>query len=135
MEAISPNGKWLAYESYESGRGEIYVRDFATGNRKWQLSTEGGTRAVWSPDGKELLFRSTDSKTGFSLMSVAVSSGEEFTAGPPKPLFRFTCNQAGHDYALTPDGLRFLCIKPPENEATATQVNVVLNWATELQKK
>ena len=69
------------------------------------------------------------------MMSVAVSSGDEFTASAPKPLFRFACNQAGHDYALTPDGQHFLCIKSPENEATATQVNVVLNWATELQKK
>jgi hypothetical protein len=69
------------------------------------------------------------------LMSVAVSPGEEFTASQPRALFRFSCNQAGHDYAPTPDGQHFLCIKPPESEATATQVNVVLNWSTELLKK
>ncbi|MGA7930998.1 MAG: protein kinase [Candidatus Sulfotelmatobacter sp.] len=135
MESISPDGKWIAYESSDSGRLEVYVRDFATGTGKRQVSTEGGTRASWSADGKELFFRSTDSKTGYSLMSVAVSPGEEFTASQPRALFRFSCNQAGHDYAPTPDGQHFLCIKPPESEATATQVNVVLNWSTELLKK
>ena len=88
-----------------------------TGKR--QVSTEGGTRASWSADGKELFFRSTDSKTGYSLMSVAVSPGEEFTASQPRALFRFSCNQAGHDYAPTPDGQHFLCIKPPESENCA----------------
>ena len=135
MESISPDGKWLAYESSDSGRLEVYVRDFATGTGKRQVSTEGGTRAWWSANGKELFFRSTDSKTGYSLMSVAVSPGNEFTLSQPRALFRFSCNQTGHDYAPTPDGQHFLCIKPPESEATATQVNVVLNWSTELQKK
>jgi eukaryotic-like serine/threonine-protein kinase len=135
MESISPDGKWLAYESADSGRGEVYVRDFASGSGKWQISTEGGTRAWWSADGHELFFRSTDSKSGYSMMSVAVSPGNEFVASPPRALFRFSCNQAAHDYAPTPDRQHFLCIKPPESEAKATLVNVVLNWATELEKK
>jgi eukaryotic-like serine/threonine-protein kinase len=135
MESISPDGKWLAYESADSGRTEVYVRGYASGSGKWQVSTEGGTRAWWSADGRELFFRSTDSKAGFPLMSVAVTPGNEFVASAPHSLFRFSCNQTGHDYAPTPDGQHFLCIKPPESEATATQVNVVLNWATELEKK
>jgi hypothetical protein len=134
-EAISPDGKWIAYESTNSGRAEVYVRSYRSGSGKWQVSTDGGTRAWWSVDGKELFFRSTDSKLGYPLMSVAVSPGNEFTASPPRVLFRFACNHTGHDYAPTPDGQHFLCIKPPDSEATATQVNMVLNWATELQKK
>jgi Tol biopolymer transport system component len=131
--AISPDGKWIAYDSAESGRSEIYVRSFPTGAGKWQVSQDGGTHAMWSADGRELFFRSTASRS--SLMSVTVSSGNEFTASAPHALFVFSCNQAGHDYAPMPDGQHILCIKAPESETTATQVNVVLNWAKELTGK
>ena len=136
-EAISPDGKWLAYESTESGRNEVYVRSFDSGAGKWQVSTDGGTHAWWSANGRELFFRSVNGRTetGGSLMSVTVSPSSEFTASPPQPLFPFSCVQSGHDYGVMPDGQHFICIKEPESETKAMQVNVILNWASELEKK
>jgi Tol biopolymer transport system component len=135
MEAISPNGKWIAYESAESGRQEIYVRGFTSGNGKWQVSAEGGSHPSWSANGHELFFYRTDPKAGNSMFSVTVSGGNEFSAGSAQLRFRFPYVTAAHDYAVTPDGQHFICIKQPESEATATQVNVVLNWAKELAGK
>ncbi len=132
-EAISPDGKWIAYESAESGRTEIYVREFPSVAGKWQVSQDGGTHPMWSANGRELFFRTTASRP--RLMSVTVSSGSEFAASAPHALFGFSCSQAGHDYAPMPDGQHFICIKPPESETTATQVNIVLNWAKELAGK
>jgi hypothetical protein len=68
-------------------------------------------------------------------MSVTVSPSGEFTASPPRPLFQFSCVQSGHDYDVMPDGQHFICIKEPESETKAMQVNVILNWASELEKK
>jgi serine/threonine protein kinase len=132
-EEISPDGKWIAYDSVESGRTEIYVRGFPSGSGKRQVSQESGAHPMWSANGRELFFRTTASKP--IMMSVTVSSGSEFNASAPRALFGFSCNMAGHDYAPTPDGQHFICIKPPESERTAPQVNVVLNWAKELVGK
>ena len=85
---VSPSGKWIAYESAESGRTEIYVRKFSAGAEKWQVSTEGGDHALWSRDGSELYFRSSGPK-GAMVMSTRVGKGEEFTFSPPRALFRF----------------------------------------------
>ena len=132
---VSPNGKWLAYESAESGRTEIYVRRFEGGAEKWQVSTEGGDHALWSRDGGELYFRSSGPK-GTMVMGTTIGKGEEFTFSPPRALFRFGCIAAGaHDYGVMGNGQKIVCIKEPEEETKATQVNVVLNWASELKKK
>jgi eukaryotic-like serine/threonine-protein kinase len=138
VEVISPDGKWIAYESAESGRGEIYVREFASGDGKRQISTDGGTRPWWSADGHELFYRSSEPKLGDVLFSIAVSAGKEgkeFVTGSPRPLFRFRYAEAGHDYVPARDAQHFFCIKQPESETSATQVNVVLNWAKELAGK
>ena len=132
--AISPDGRWIAYESRESGRSEVYVRSLSSGAGKWQISTQGGIRPWWSDSGHELLFRTGNIGSDSTLMSVAVTPGPEFTASPPKPLFRFAYLQGGHDYAVMPDGQHFICIKESEHDMNATQVNVVLNWTAELKK-
>jgi len=132
---VSPSGKWIAYESAESGRTEIYVRRFNAGAEKWQVSTEGGDHALWSRDGGELYFRSSGPK-GAMVMSTTIGGGEEFKFSPPRALFRFGCVAAGaHDYGVMSNGQKIVCIKEPEAETKATQVNVVLNWASELKKK
>lgn len=132
---VSPNRKWLAYESAESGRTEIYVRKFNGGAEKRQISTEGGEHALWSRDGGELYFRSSGAK-GTMVMSTTIGKGEEFTFSPPRALFRFGCITAGpHDYGVMGNGQKIVCIKEPEAETKATQVNVVLNWASEFKKK
>ena len=133
--AISPDGKWAAYDSMESGRSEVYVREFPAGYRRWQVSTEGGTRPLWSVDGKELFFRAGTIRSQSTLMAAAVQTQGGFRANAPRPLFPFRCDQAGHDYAVMPDAQHFICIQEREEESGAHQVNVVLNWATELIKK
>ena len=131
----SPDGKWIAYESSESGRVEIYVRRFSGGGQRWQISPDGGTHAVWSKDGRELYFRSTGGDSGGNLMSAMIAKNDEFTFSAARSLFRFSYAQAGHDYEVVGNGQKFIVIKVPENETKATQVNVVLNWASELKRK
>jgi hypothetical protein len=69
------------------------------------------------------------------MFSVTVSPASEFVASSPRLLFSFPCISTGHDYAPMPDAQHFICIKPPDSESTANQVNVVLNWAKELSAK
>ena len=67
-------------------------------------------------------------------MRVAVQTEPLFIASQPRPLFQFRYAQAGHDYAVMPDNQHFICIKESEQETTATQVNVILNWNAELKE-
>ena len=131
LGAFSPNGNWFAYASGETGRLEIYVRRFGATAGKWQVSTEGGYQPSWSGDSRELFYRGADSR----IYSVVVSPGSDFVPSTPHPLFSFPCVAAAHDYAPTRDGQHFICIQQPQSEWTATQVNVVLNWAKELSAK
>ena len=133
--AISPDARWIAYESRESGQSEVYVRSLSGEAAKWQISTQGGIRPSWSASGHELLFRTGNLDSDSTLMSVAVTPGPEFSPSSPKPLFRFAYLQGGHDYAVMPDGQHFICIKESEHDTSVTQVNMVLNWAAELKKK
>jgi Tol biopolymer transport system component len=131
LGAFSPNGNWFAYASGETGRLEIYVRRFGATAGKWQVSTEGGYQPSWSADSRELFYRGADSR----IYSVVVSPGSDFVPSTPRPLFSFPCVAAAHDYAPMRDGQHFICIQQPQSEWTATQVNVVLNWAKELSPK
>ena len=133
---VSPNGKWIAYESSETGRAEIYVRRFTAGAEKWQVSSEGGDHALWTRDGSGLYFRSPGPRGEMAVMGTTIGQGEEFTFSPPQALFPFRCVTAGaHDYGVMSNGQKIICIKEPEAEKKATQVNVVLNWTSELKKK
>ena len=131
---FSPDGRWLAYMSDESGRFEIYVQPYPGPGGKWQISTEGGTEAVWNPTGRELFYRS-----GNKMMAVDITAQPGFSAGKSRMLFE-------GQYQLTPttspnydlssdDGQRFLMLKPVEQAAGPTQINVVLNWFEELKQK
>ena len=89
---LSPDGRWIAYTSSESGSSEVYVQSFPSGGGKRQVSTNGGVGPQWRGDGKELFYYARDGK----LMAVAVSSGATFEAGAPLKLFEFRYGQ--HDY-------------------------------------
>jgi len=128
LGSLSSDGKWFAYASGESGRQEVYVRRFGGDAGKWQVSTGGGYQPSWSADNRELFYRDADSR----MYSVTVPPGADFVPGTPRSLFLFPCVSTGHDYAPALDGQHFLCIQQPQSEWTATQVNVVLNWAQEL---
>ena len=131
---FSPDGRWLAYISNESGPWEIYVQPYPGPGGKWQISTEGGTEPVWNPNGRELFYRSSD-----KMMAVEITTQPSFSAGKPRVLFegRYEPTPATFpDYDITPDGQRFLMLKPAEaGEAAPTQINVVLNWFEELKRR
>jgi serine/threonine protein kinase/Tol biopolymer transport system component len=131
---FSPDGRWLAYVSDESGRYEIYVQPYPGPGGKWQISTEGGTEPVWNPNGRELFYRSGD-----KLMAVDISTQSGFAAGKPRMLFEGKYQPTPvtfPNYDVSPDGQRFLMLKPAEQEQAApTQINVVLNWFEELKQK
>jgi len=127
---ISPDGHWIAYESDESGRQEIYVRPFPNVEEgKWQISRDGGTGPVWAPRGQELFYRN-----GQAMMVVGIKTEPTFTAGGGEVLFtgEYATIGAVVNYDISPDGLRFLMIK--ESEQPVTQINVILNWDEELNR-
>ena len=131
---FSPDGRWLAYISDESGRFEIYVQPYPGPGGKWQISTEGGTEPMWNPNGRELFYRSGD-----KMMAVDIASQPSFSAGTPRMLFegRYETPIVPIDnYDVSLDGQRFLMLKPSEQaQAAPTQINVVLNWFEELKRR
>jgi len=125
MSQISPNSRYLAYRSNESGRMEIYVRPFPEGSGKWQVSTNGGHAPRWAASGTELFYHE-----GTTLMAVDVSTSGTFTSGRPQRLFE-TPNLGEsfqiHPYDVFPDGKRFLMIDR-DTSAAASTVRIVENW-------
>jgi serine/threonine-protein kinase len=131
---FSPDGHWLAYVTDESGRYEIYVQAFPGPGGKWQISTEGGTEPVWNPSGRELFYRSGD-----KMMAADIATQPSFAAGKPRMLFagQYVPTPVTYpNYDVSPDGQRFLMLKPAEQaQAAPTQINVVLNWFEELKRR
>ena len=135
--AISPDGKWMAYASDESGQYEIYVRPFPNVDEgKWTISRGGGTRPVWAPDGRELFFRNGD-----KMIAAPVTTGASFSHGISNVLFegRYWSGApgTGPTYDISPDGQRFLMIKEaPQTEETSalTDIIIVQNWFEELKR-
>ncbi|MBA2704224.1 MAG: protein kinase [Blastocatellia bacterium] len=157
--AVSPDGRWLAYQSNESGRPEIYVRDIVGSGGRWPISTGGGEEPRWSPDGRELYYRinaqlmavpiETHSSliTHHSSLRTPASASapksairipnSEILAGPPKTLFNEVYDlrsNTGETYDVDPHGGRFLMTRPPKEDSSTAQVRIVLNWFGELQR-
>ena len=137
---ISPDGRWMAYRSAESGRMEVYVRPFPdVQSSKWQVSTNGGTYPAWSPDGQELFYRTLD---GSSLMGVMVEAEPSFNVGVPEVrvtgAYVYAAGQ-GRNWDMSPDGTRFLVLKSVGHRSTedsaSLQITVVLNWTQELLER
>jgi eukaryotic-like serine/threonine-protein kinase len=140
---VSPDGKWLAYYSNETGRAEVYVQSFPHGTGKWQVSTTGGLFPRWRRDGRELFYMSQASRGKMMVVDVK-SSGSAFEASAPKELFdpvyiNFSHPGGGpyHTYAVSPDGQRFLIPRSPstDQQTTAPPIVVVLNWSEELKQR
>jgi len=139
LPRLSPNGKWLAYQSDKSGRYEVYVDTFtgapsaaSSGTRgNWQISTNGGTRPVWSRDGKELFFISADRK--MMAVGMANAAGDKFDFVAPKPLFDVQISgDPGDQFDVSKDG-RFL-MPVPVQQGTTTPITVIVNWTAGLKK-
>jgi eukaryotic-like serine/threonine-protein kinase len=126
---FSPDGRWVAYVSDESGRLEIYVVPFPGPGGKWQISTGGGATPHWSADGRELFYTSPN----LELMAVEIKPGPEFEVSPPKLLFTLSSLTAQGSYDVSADGRRFL--QGVSREAAPTPVTLVLNWTSEIGRK
>ena len=161
---VSPDGKWLAYQSNETGRAEIYVKQFPEGPGKWQVSTDGGQFPRWRGDGKELYFMLAPNMVAAEIRA----NGASIQPGVPKVLFALGGNPSAainhipyHRYAVTADGQRFLLSQAGGPSPTASgglsatianladqggaaaggsvsvpqAITVVLNWPQALKKK
>jgi len=130
---FSPDGKWMAYSSNESGSPQVYVQPIPTTGAKWQISAAGGDQPRWRRDGKELFYISTEQK----LTAVPVKSAATFEAGSPQALFEiqplFGPLAGRFAYQPTADGQRFLVLANTGSTAPPP-INVVLNWQAALKK-
>ena len=127
---FSPDGHWMTYASDESGQMQVYVRPFPGPDRRWPVSTRGGTQPLWNRNGKEIFYR-----IGNKMMVVDVSGGSaNLTLSQPRQLFdqRYVFqNVSLANYDVSLDGERFLMVK---DEAGSGRLNVVLNWTEELKR-
>ena len=126
---FSPNGHWMVYASDESGQMQVYVRPFPGPDRRWPVSTQGGTQPLWSRDGKEIFYR-----VGNRMMVVDLSAGVDLTLSQPRQVFeqRYVFqNISVANYDVSSNGQRFVMIK---DEAGSGRLNVVLNWTEELKR-
>jgi eukaryotic-like serine/threonine-protein kinase len=132
---FSPDGKWVAYASAESGKFEVYVTSFPEAHGKWQVSNTGGTQPRWRGDGKELFYLAPDGK----MMAASINGGTNFDSATPTVLFQahareFFATSEQVVYDVTKDGQRFLINTQVKNTETHP-MSVILNWDAELKKK
>ncbi len=129
---FSPDGRWIALTSNQSGQDEIYVKSYADQGGTIQISIDGGQEPLWAPDGKELFYRNGD-----QMMVVSVVAAPTFQAQTPRLLFegsyRYDPGSRFSNYDISPDGQRFVMVKETEDQETS-QINVVLNWFEELKR-
>jgi serine/threonine-protein kinase len=133
---VSRDGRWLAYESDSSGQFEIYIKPFPdVDGWLWKVSTAGGTRPLWAPNGRELFYLALDG----AIMAARVHPrGTAWSAESPVKLFggpyATGAPSEGRNYDVSVDGTRFLMVKEPANQAAAPQIVVVQNWFEELKR-
>jgi Tol biopolymer transport system component len=125
---FSPDGRWVAYQSDESGRPEIYVTAFPSPGARAQVSIDGGSAPVWSRDGREIFFAGNG-----KMMAAPVETRPEFRAGLPRPLFDL--GNLDQDYDVAPDGQRFVMIRGRAQGATSSTLAVVSGWFDELKRR
>jgi Tol biopolymer transport system component len=142
--ALSPDGRWLAYTSNESGRTEVYVQRYPAPGPKIRISIDGGQSPAWRADGRELFFRGEErpSPEGTqlhirSMMAVDITTDPILSAGQPRVLFEGFQEAVAftRDFDVTPDGQRFLMVEPAvPSMQPVTHINFVLNWFDELER-
>jgi serine/threonine-protein kinase len=129
---FSPDGRFIAYVSDESGRPEVYVESVPRGGGRWLVSSGGGSEPLWSSDGRELFYRKDD-----AMISVPVLSEPDFGVGAPRTLFERRLKTGIYDtlsYDVTADGREFLMIER-QLELVPNQLHVVLSWDEELRRR
>jgi eukaryotic-like serine/threonine-protein kinase len=146
---FSPNGRWIAYHTEESGQSEVFVQPFPGPGPRVQVSTQGGWNPAWNPNGSELFFLAPASgSAGGStpkqrMMVVAVHEAPALTLGAPRQLFEFTdwkeflsCDPT-RCYDVAPDGQRFFVVQYRKlaDAPPTTHINLIVNWLEELKQK
>ena len=130
---FSPDGRWVAYTSTESGKAEIYVQSFPERSGKWQISANGGTNPRWAHNGRELFFLSPEQR----IMAAEVNATPAFEASVPRPLFiahlLFPGTQIRSYYELSPDDQRFLLVATEPGDVLAGS-SVIVNWTKTFEK-
>jgi Tol biopolymer transport system component len=141
---LSPNGQWIAYNSDESGRAEVYVAPFPSLAPRERISTEGGMHPLWAPDGRELYYRTAANMEDLEhralaqhtrVMAVSIETKPTFKAGQPRLLFEGPYFASGHDIAVTPDGRGFVLIRESESQSGSNELQVVVHWVEELKQR
>ena len=131
---FSPDGQWMAYDSDKSGQTEVYLRPYPGPGEEQQLSTDGGGEPRWSPDGRELFYRTQAGE----VLSVAVQTTPSVELGTPQLLFEFP-NMRGlsrnGSFDVHPDGERFVVARSVGTDSGTSQINVILNWTEELAER
>jgi len=134
---FSPDGRWMAYTSDESGRQEVYVQAIPATAAKWQISSAGGSFPRWRRDGKELFYLGADQKLMAVLVKLGAAVSEGFEAGTPQPLFQvetLSISQSVFPYQPAADGQRFIVNVRALEGLGEIPITVVLNWQAGLQK-
>jgi Tol biopolymer transport system component len=127
---FSPDGRWIAYASDESGRSEVYVAPFPGPGGKWQVSTAGGVWPRWDRGGKELYYRASDNRLMVAEVNGAASA---FAVGAVRPLFTLPGTGQASAYEVTPDGQRFL-VNALSEASMAVPITLLVNWPALLRK-
>ena len=130
---FSPDGRWMAYSSDETGRDEVYVRPFPEGDAKTIVSMEGGSEPRWSPDGRTIYYQSLRDGVPM-LIAAAVTAGSEFQVGAQTPLFdisEFEPAAPHANYDVSPDGTRFVMVY----QGPLSEMVFVLNWSEEVRRR
>jgi dipeptidyl aminopeptidase/acylaminoacyl peptidase len=131
--AISPDGRWMAYSSNESGRAEVWIRPFPGQGGKWKISSERGTEPIWSKDGKQLYYREAN-----RVWAVDIRTGESLSHGKPHLLFERQGLDLGspvRNWDLWPDGQGFIMVMEEEiKPQPVTEMILIQNWLEELKR-
>jgi len=136
---LSPNGRWLAYQSDRTGRFQVYVSPFPNfEDDRLQISNAGGVDPLWSPDGRELFYLEQEDRSP-RLMVMPVQTDPDFVPGDRRPLIDWPYMDGGdgRNYDVSPDGQRFLAVRAvdPAAAALGSEIVVVLNWIEELKTR
>jgi len=135
--AFSPDGRWLAYASSESGIYEVYVRAYPDKGSQWQISNSGGTMPVWSPNGQELFYRTEDQRI---MVATYVVKGGSFVAAKPRVWAPTPLANLGltPNFDLAPDGKRFAVVMPaesPDPREVQSHATLALNFLDEVRRR
>ena len=127
---FSPDGRWIAYVSAQSGRKQVFVQAYPGPEPRVQVSTEGGDEPIWAPGGSELFFRN-----GPKMLAVDLKLGPALDVGMARELFEGAYRISHHGYAILPDGRHFIMIQPAGGAQAQGELQVVLNWPDELKPR